>query len=111
MRPIAYNRILNLSNEFTNPKRAAWLMRDYLKNAIKLTNNTLTKDLMLKHKNERVGLRDVEEIAESVVFKMKSSDKSRDVKYGIVRDLMKHRLKDAMKCVKTGKIELNKGKT
>ena len=110
MRPIAYNRIQNLANEFTNPKRASWLMRDYLKNAIKLSNNTLNKDTILRFRNKRIGLKDVEEIAESVLFKMKSSDKSREAKYDIVKDLMKHKLKDATKCTKEAKTELNDSK-
>ena len=82
-------------------------MRDYLKNAIKLSNNTLNKDTILRFRNKRIGLKDVEEIAESVLFKMKSSDKSREAKYDIVKDLMKHKLKDATKCTKEAKTELN----
>ena len=56
-----------------------------MKNAIKLTNTTLTKDTILKLRKAKVGLRDVEEIADSIVYKMKSSDKSREGKYDIVK--------------------------
>ena len=38
---------------------------------------------------------------------LKSSDKSREAKYDIVKDLMKHKLKDAIKCTKTARTELN----
>ena len=41
---------------------------------------------------------------------MKSSDKSREAKYEIVKDLMKHKLKDATRCVKEARTELNESK-
>ena len=107
MKPNAYNQIYHLSNEFSNPARASWLMRDYMKKAIKLSNNTMTKDTMLKFNKSKVGLKDVENIAESVMNSFKSSDKSREAKYDIVKDLMKHKLKDAIKCTKTARTELN----
>ena len=108
MNPIAYNLIHHLSNEFTNPERASRLMRDYMKKAIKLSNTTMTKDTILKFNKSKVGLKDVEDIGESVLSKMKSSDKSRKDKYDIVKDLMKHKLKDAIKCTKITSTELNK---
>ena len=43
--------------------------------------------------------------------KLKCSDKSREAKYTIVKDLMKHKLNDAMKCTKSAKTELNNSKT
>ena len=58
----------------------------------------------------KVGLKDVEEIAESIVNKLKSSEKSREAKYDIVKDLMKHKIKDAINCTKSAKTELNKSK-
>ena len=100
MRPIAYNQLYYFSNEFTNPKRAFWLMRDYMEKAIKLTSETMNKDTILKCKKARVGFKDVEDIANTLVNKYKSSDKSRNAKYDIVKDLMKHRLKDSLKCSK-----------
>ena len=96
-----------LSNEFTNPTRATWLMRDYMKMAIKLCKETQTKDTILRLNKSKIGLKDVEAAAELVVTKMKSSDKSRDAKYVIVKELMKHTLKDVMKCIKSTKEELN----
>ena len=110
MNPIAYNLIHHLSNEFTNPERASRLMRDYMKKAIKLSNTTMTKDTIFKFNQSKVGLKDVEDIAESVLSKMKSSDKSRKDKYDIVKDLMKHKLKDAIKCTKIARRELNESK-
>ena len=94
MRPIAYNQIHHLSYEFTNPERASSLMRDYVKKASKLTNDTMIKDTILKFNQSKIGLKDVEDIADSVMNKLKSSDKSREAKYTIVTDLMKHKLKD-----------------
>ena len=47
------------------------------------------------------------QIAQSMVSKMKSNvDKRKEAKYGIVKDLMKHRLKDANDCIKTAKVQL-----
>ena len=106
MRPIAYNHIFNLSNEFTNPSRASWLMRDYMEKAIKLAKETLTKDIIFKFNKTRIGFKDIEEIAESLVNKQKSGDKSREAKYCIVKDLMKHRFKDVLKCTKSAKKEV-----
>ena len=97
MRPIAYNHISQLSNEFTNPSRAFWLMRDYMRKAIKLTKNTVTKNTMLKFNKSKVGLKEVEGIAQSIVNKFKSNDNSREAKYSIVKDLMKHVMHDAVK--------------
>ena len=110
MRPIAYNHIFHLSKEFTNPERASWLMRDYMKKAIQLSKNTMTKDTILRFNKSKIGLKDVEQIADSIVYKMKSSDKSREAKYDIVKDIMKHKLKDANNCTKVARTELNKSK-
>ena len=44
------------------------------------------------------------------VYKMKSNDKSREAKYHIVKDIMKHKLKDAMNCIKAARTELNRSK-
>ena len=107
MRPIAFNHIFQLSNELTNPERATWLMRDYMKKAIKLSKNTVNKDTILLFNKSRVGHKDVEDIAESLVYKMKNSDKSRETKYHIVKDLMKYRLRDAIKSTESAKKELN----
>ena len=85
--------------------RATWLMRDYMKKAIKLTKDTMTKDTMLKFNKCKVGLSDVEKIAESVVSKLKSSDKSRNIKDDIIKNLMKHKLGDAIKCTVTEGVE------
>ena len=63
MKPTAYNQIYHLSNEFTNPARAYWLMRDYMKKAIKLTKDTMIKDTILKFNKSRIGLKEVEDIA------------------------------------------------
>ena len=78
-----------------------------MKMAIKLCKETQTKDTILRLNKSKVGLKDVEAAAELVVTKMKSSDKSRDAKYVIVKELMKHTLKDIMKCIKSTKEELN----
>ena len=103
MRPIAYNKLFYLSNEFTNPKRALWLMRDYMEKAIKLTSETMNKDTILKFKKTRVGFKDVEDMAQCLLNKQKSSDKSRNAKYAIVKDFMKHKYNDAMKSTTSAK--------
>ena len=63
MRQIAHCQINNFSFEFTNPERAAWLMRDFLNKTVKKTNQTLTKNLLTKLRKLKVGLKEVEEIA------------------------------------------------
>ena len=55
MRPIAYSQIRNYSNEFTNPSRAYWLMKDFMNTAIKLAKDTVTKDMMLKIRNAKTA--------------------------------------------------------
>ena len=77
---------------------------------MKLANNTMVKNTILKFRTARIGLKDVEDTAESIVYKMKYSDKSREAKYDVVKDLMKHKLKDALKGTKTAKTELNSSK-
>ena len=57
------------------------------------------------HNKCRVGLSDVEKIAESVVSKLKSSDKSRNIKDDIIKNQMKHKLGDAIKCTVTEGVE------
>ena len=76
MRPIAYNHISYLSTEFTNPSRAAWLMRDYMEKAIKLSKETVNKDTILKFKKNKIGFKDTEEIAKVLVSKQKNVDNS-----------------------------------
>ena len=85
MRPIAYNQLFYLSNEFTNPKRAFWLMRDYMEKAIRLSSETMAKDTILRLMKNRVGFKDVENMAESLVNKHTSGDKSRDHKVPVAR--------------------------
>ena len=75
-----------------------------------MTKDTATKDSILKFNKFKVGHRDVENIAESIVYKQRSGDKSREAKYDIVKDLMKHRLRDALKYIKYAKTELNVSK-
>ena len=108
MRPIAYNHIYHLSNELTNPARATWLMRDYMRKAIMLSNHTMTKDTIFKFMKARIGFKDVEKIAENIIYKQKSGDYSRDAKYLVVKDLMKHKMNDSIKCIKTAKKDLKK---
>ena len=108
MRPIAFYQIQHLSYELTNPSRAAWLMRDYMRKAILVSNTTMTKDTILKFNKARIGFNDVERIAEQVVNKQKSGDKSRSTKYRIVKDLMKHKLDDSIKCIKNARVDLKK---
>ena len=81
-----------------------------MKKAIKLTNYTMTKNTIIKFNKSKVGLNDVEEIAETLVNKMKSCDKSRNAKYDIVKDLMKHKLKNAIKSTRVAKKELEESK-
>jgi hypothetical protein len=52
----------------------------------------------------------MEDIADRVVGKMKSKSKTGDEKYKIIKDLMKHKKNDAMKCVKDSKTKLEKKK-
>ena len=62
MRKIAYRQIEQISWNYTNPMRASRLMRDYLSFTIKVTNSTLTKNMLLNFRNNKVGFREVEEM-------------------------------------------------
>ena len=110
MRPIACSQIRRFSQEFTNPSRAYWLMKDFMDTAIKLTKDTVTKDLILKFNRAKIGFKEEEDIANRVTFKMKSKSRSGKENYEIIRNLMKHKTNDAMKCVKESKSKLEKTK-
>ena len=90
MRQIANSHICHLSFEFTNPERAAWLMRDFLNSSTRKTKQTLTRNLFLKLKNIKVSFTEVEDIAEHLIGQQKSGKHLREEKYAIVKDLMKH---------------------
>ena len=96
MRKIACSLIEQLSFNYTNPTRASRLMRDYLSCAIRVTNATLTKNMMMKFRNHKVGFREVEEIADKLLSQQKNVENSRAKKYGIVKDMMKHKLNNAI---------------
>ena len=68
----------------------------------------MTKNTIFKFMKARIGFKDVEKIAENMIYKQKSGDYSRDAKYLVVKDLMKHKMNDALKCIKTAKKELKK---
>ena len=85
-------------------------MRDYMKKAKRLTKDTMTKDTILKFNKAKVGFKDVENLAEAMMSKMKNSDKSRGLMYNIVKYLMKFRLNDAITSTKNARIELFKNK-
>ena len=106
MRKIAFSQIYHLSFEYPNPERANRLMRDYLKSAMKLTMNTLTKDLILKFRNAKVGFAECERVAQNLVWQKKSGDVKRKDKYDIVKDLMKHKMKDVEECIKLSRKNL-----
>ena len=110
MRQIAHSRIYQLSFEYTNPERAAWLMRDFLSNSIRKTNQTLSKNLFLKLKLLKVGFTEVEDIAEHMIRQQKVRRKTRNEKYEIVKDLMKHKMKDAEEYLKQVSDNLKKSK-
>ena len=110
MRPIAYSQIRNYSNEFTNPSRAYWLMKDFMNTAIKLAKDTVTKDMMLKFSNAKTAFNEEEEIANRLVLKMKSKSQSLNAKYEITKHLMRIKKNDAIKCVSESKSKLEKSK-
>ena len=110
MRPIACSQLQNLSNEYSNPSRAFWLMKDFMKTAIKLTKETVTKDMIVKFSNARIGFNEDEDIANRMIMKMKST-KTGNEKPEIIKNLMKHHMKDAIKCVQETKSKLEKSKS
>ena len=55
----------------------------------------MTKNLFLKLKNLKVGFTEVEDIAEHMIRQQKRVRKTRNEKYAIVKDLMKHKMNDA----------------
>ena len=68
---IAHSQIGQLSFEFSNPERAAWLMRDFLTKSVKKTNQTLVKNMLLKLKKFKVGFVEVEDVAQHMLDKQK----------------------------------------
>ena len=110
MRQTAHSQIFRLSFEYSNPERAAWLMRDFLSKAIKKSKKTLTKNLFLKLKNLKVGFTDVENIAEHLIEQQDGGKQLRAEKYAIVKDLMNHKMKDVMKTLKQVTIEHRESK-
>ena len=109
MRPIAYSQLRSFSNEFTNPSRAYWLMKDFMNAAIKMTKNTATKDMIMEFNNAKLGFNEQEDIANRLVSKMRSTRTGTE-KYKIVKNLMKHATNDALECVKESKSKLEKCK-
>ena len=77
-----------------------------MEKAIKLTSETMAKGTTLKLNKNRLGFKDVEDMTQCLMQKQKSSDKARDAKYEIVKDFMKHKYSDAVKCIKSTKREL-----
>jgi hypothetical protein len=60
----------------------------------------LTTNLFLKLKNLKVGVAEVEDIAEHMIDRQKVGNKTRSEKYAIVKDLMRHKMSDAERCLK-----------
>ena len=110
MRPIACSQIRNYSNEFTNPSRAYWLMKDFMNTAIKLAKDIVTKDMMLKFRNAKTAFNEEENIANRLILKMKSKSNSENAKYEITKELMRIKKNDATKCVNESKSKLEKSK-
>ena len=87
---------------------ATRLMRDYVKDAINVTTDTLRKDMMFRFLRSKVGFKEVEEIAEQMMKQHKSCEGKREDKYDIDKDLMKHKKKDALKTLNLTKQNLIK---
>ena len=83
-------------------------MRDYLNDAIKVTTDTIRKDMIFRFLQSKVGFREVEQVAEQMVKQLKCSKGRREDKFEIVKDLMKHKKKDALRCQKVSKQRLNR---
>ena len=77
MRQIVHSQIHQLSLEFSNPERAAWLMRDFFNKTVKKTNQTLTKNLLLRVKSLKVGFEEIEDIADHMLEQQKGGNKNR----------------------------------
>ena len=72
MKKIAYSQIEHISWNYTNPMRASRLMRDFISCAIRVTNSTLTKNLLLNFRNHKVGFREVEEVNDRILVQLKN---------------------------------------
>merc|ERR1712129_674466 len=84
-------------------------MRDYLKTAIKVTSDTLRKDMILRFLQSKVGFKEVEQVTDQMIKQQKCIDGSRSEKYEIVKDLMKYKKKNnSIKCLKIAKENLNR---
>ena len=70
----------------------------------------MTKNMLMKFRNEKVGFREVKQIAQHLVWQFKSTKKSTTWEDDIVKDIMKHKRKDAIECAKESKEELRKSK-
>ena len=65
-----------------------------------MTTDTLKKDMIFKFLRSKVGFKEVEQIADQMVKKLKSCQGKREDKFDIVKELMKHKKKDSIKCLK-----------
>ena len=54
----------------------------------------------MRVKNLKVGFEEIEDIAEHMLEQQKGGTKTRFEKYAIVKDLMKHKMIDAEKCIR-----------
>lgn len=64
----------------------------------------------MKYRNEKVGLNEVKNVAEHMMWQFKSANKSKTIENCIITDLMKHKMNDAIECTKEAKDELLESK-
>ena len=53
----------------------------------------------MRVKNLKVGFEEIEDIADHMIEQQKGGTKTRIEKYAIIKDLMKHKMFDAEKCI------------
>ena len=64
----------------------------------------------MKFRNHKVGFREVEDIADKLLSQQKNVENCRAEKYSVVKDLMKHKLNNAMKYEKEVRKQLKTSK-
>ena len=102
MLPKAFNRLRTLSLEFTNPSNAFRLMRDFMEKSIENTKANAVRDTIAKFNKKGVVLKDVNDTAMSLTFKMKNGLSKEIAIEKIKKTVMKVKTEDIRrKCVIT----------
>ena len=89
MRSKAFNLLCRFSEEFVNPDRALKVMRVYVAKVLANANATSTRNFLERFCAQNIATKDVEDIANNVVNKMKSENEKKKSKKKIQNTIMR----------------------